>query len=63
MCVIDSRKVDQNFKNQIASEPGSEGILKCYACGSCTAQCPEMNVKFEWAAEMAVKKMNAKRGD
>jgi heterodisulfide reductase subunit C len=56
MCVIDSRKVDHNFKNQIASEPGGEGILKCFACGSCTAQCPEMNVKLEWNPRIIIRK-------
>ena len=47
MDVIDSRKVDPNFKFQIAKEDGGEGILKCFACGSCTARCPEMDIKPE----------------
>jgi len=56
MDVIDSRKVDQNFKFQIAKEEGGEGILKCFACGSCTARCPEMDVKPEWNPRVIIRK-------
>lgn len=56
MDVIDFRKLDQRFKNQIANESGGEGILKCYACGSCTAQCPEMNVKSDWNPRIIIRK-------
>jgi heterodisulfide reductase subunit C len=56
MEAIDSRKVDQKFKFQIASEPGGEGILKCFACGACTARCPEMEVKPEWNARLIIRK-------
>ena len=53
---IDSRKVDPNFKFQIAKEAGGEGILKCFACGSCTARCPEMDVKPEWNPQVIIRK-------
>lgn len=56
MQIIDSRKVDQNFKFQIAKEPGGEGILKCFACGACIARCPEMDVKPEWNARLIIRK-------
>ena len=56
MDVIDSRKVDPNFKFQIAKEEGGEGILKCFACGACTARCPEMDVKPEWNARVIIRK-------
>ena len=55
MDVIDSRKVDPNFKFQIAKEDGGEGILKCFACGSCTARCPEMDVKPEWNPRVIIR--------
>lgn len=56
MDVIDSRKVDPNFKMQIAKEEGGEGILKCFACGACTARCPEMNVNPAWNARVIIRK-------
>jgi heterodisulfide reductase subunit C len=56
MKAIDSRSVDQNFKFQIAKEEGGEGILKCFACGACTARCPEMDVKPEWNPRLIIRK-------
>jgi len=56
MDVIDSRKVDPDFKFQIAAEEGGEGILKCFACGSCTVRCPEMDVKLEWNPRVVIRK-------
>lgn len=56
MDIIDSRTVDPQFKFQIANEEGGEGILKCFACGACTARCPEMDVKPEWNPRVIIRK-------
>jgi heterodisulfide reductase subunit C len=56
MSIIDSKKLDPKFKLKIAKEIGGEGILKCFACGSCTAGCPEMDVKPEWNARVVIRK-------
>ena len=53
---IDSRDVDPNFKFEIAKQEGGAGILKCYACGSCTARCPEQEVKEEWNPRVVIRK-------
>jgi len=57
MDVIDSKKIDPNFKYLIAKEEGGEGILKCFACGSCTAACPEMDVKADWNPRVVIRKV------
>lgn len=56
MEIIDSQKIDPSFKYQIAQEEGGSGILKCYACGSCTARCPEMDVKPSWNPRVIIRK-------
>ena len=56
MDIIDTFKIDPNFKNIIAKEEGGEAILKCFACGSCTAGCPEMDVKPEWNPRLVIRK-------
>ncbi len=56
MEAVDSRKIDPNFKFEIAKQEGGEGILKCYACGTCTARCPEMDVKEEWNPRTVIRK-------
>lgn len=53
---IDTKKLDPNFKFEIAAEEGGEGILKCYACGSCTVRCPEQEVKPEYNPREIIRK-------
>ena len=53
---IDSKELDPNFKYEIAEMEGGEGILKCFACGSCTARCPEQEVKDEWNPRTIIRK-------
>jgi len=56
MTTIDSKAIDPHFKDQIAKEEGGEGIMKCFACGACTARCPEMDVHPEWNARVTIRK-------
>jgi len=37
-------KMDSNFKNEIASQPGAEHFKRCFTCGTCTASCPVSEV-------------------
>lgn len=39
--VITSEELDFEFKYKVAEEKGGENIVRCFACGSCTASCPE----------------------
>lgn len=39
--VISSSELDLDFKYQIVAQPGGESITRCFACGTCTADCPE----------------------
>ncbi|UCC93431.1 MAG: 4Fe-4S dicluster domain-containing protein [Thermoplasmata archaeon] len=32
--------IDPEFAQRVASTPGGEHILDCYACGTCSASCP-----------------------
>lgn len=38
--VLEERTLDPAFAQEVALQPGGEGIRKCYACGTCTAGCP-----------------------
>jgi heterodisulfide reductase subunit C len=42
------KKLDPNFKYEIAARPGGENIKKCFACGTCTAGCPVFHVEHEY---------------
>jgi len=32
--------LDPRFKDEVAAEPGCQHLLRCFACGVCTATCP-----------------------
>ncbi|KPJ50619.1 heterodisulfide reductase [candidate division TA06 bacterium DG_26] len=38
--MVQAKELDPNFRNQVLSLPGGENLLRCYACGDCTASCP-----------------------
>lgn len=46
--MIDSKKLDHNFKYEVATEIGGANITRCFACGTCTASCPvrEIDEKY-----------------
>jgi len=48
METIDSKKLDPQFKHDVAAHPGGENITLCYACGTCTASCPVSGVDDEY---------------
>jgi heterodisulfide reductase subunit C len=37
---IKASEIDPQFKYKLAKLPGSEKILKCFQCGTCTSDCP-----------------------
>jgi heterodisulfide reductase subunit C len=45
---IDIDEADPEFAEEVAREPGGEGILDCYACGTCTAGCPVRSVSEKY---------------
>jgi len=42
------RRLDPDFKLEIASRPGGENIRKGCACGTCTAGCPGYHVEHAY---------------
>ena len=38
--LIELKKADPSFVDEIKRTPGGENIALCYACGTCTASCP-----------------------
>ena len=37
---IKASELDPKFKYELSKMPGSEKILKCFQCGTCTSDCP-----------------------
>ena len=38
--MLEVSKLDLEFKYEISRHPGGKNIMRCYACGTCTAGCP-----------------------
>ncbi|MCK4665168.1 4Fe-4S dicluster domain-containing protein [Candidatus Dependentiae bacterium] len=38
--MIDLNEADLEFRKKVIAEPGGENLMKCFACGTCTAGCP-----------------------
>jgi len=38
--MIDSKKLDPNFKFEVSKEIGGANIKHCFSCGTCTVGCP-----------------------
>ena len=47
--MLNLRRLDPSFTDEVLSEPGGENLLKCYSCGTCMSTClvkrynPEFN--------------------
>jgi heterodisulfide reductase subunit C len=37
---VQLQDLDPQFKDDVAAEPGCQHLLRCFACGVCTATCP-----------------------
>ena len=42
------RKMDPDFKYEVAAQPGAESLKKCFSCGTCTGACPVFRVESEY---------------
>lgn len=45
--MVEPIKIDKealNFREEVLNTPGGEHLLKCFACGTCTASCPVREV-------------------
>jgi heterodisulfide reductase subunit C len=38
--IIEAEEFDPDFKYEIAKQPGGDNIMRCFACGTCSATCP-----------------------
>jgi heterodisulfide reductase subunit C len=55
--VIHMSMLDPRFKYEIQKEPGGESITHCFACGTCTASCPEMEKDSRYDPRRFIRKI------
>ena len=50
-------QLDLGFRDEIASHPGGENILRCFACGTCAAGCPVTDVDSKYNCRRIIRQI------
>ncbi|MGQ9687394.1 MAG: 4Fe-4S dicluster domain-containing protein [Desulfobaccales bacterium] len=51
------QELDPLFKEEVAREPGCSHLLRCFACGVCTATCPVAEVEPEFSPSRIIRQI------
>ena len=49
--------LDPLFKEELAREPGCQHLLRCFACGVCTATCPVADIEPEFSPSRIIRQI------
>jgi heterodisulfide reductase subunit C len=49
--------LDPLFKEELAQEPGCQHLLRCFACGVCTATCPVAEIEPEFSPSRIIRQI------
>ena len=49
--------LDLLFKEEVAREPGCQHLLRCFACGACTATCPVAAVEPDFSPSLIIRQI------
>ncbi|MFZ2087102.1 MAG: 4Fe-4S dicluster domain-containing protein [Desulfobaccales bacterium] len=49
--------LDSLFKEELAREPGCQHLLRCFACGVCTATCPVAEIEPEFSPSRIIRQI------
>ncbi len=50
-------ELDPLFKDEVAQEPGCENLLRCFACGVCTATCPVSEIEPTFSPSQIIRQI------
>ena len=51
------QELDPLFKEELAREPGCQHLLRCFACGVCTATCPVAEIELEFSPSRIIRQI------
>ena len=51
------KDLDPLFKEEVAREPGCQHLLRCFACGVCTATCPVSDIEPGFSPSLIIRQI------
>jgi heterodisulfide reductase subunit C len=54
---LNLQELDPLFKDEVAAEPGCQHLLRCFACGVCTATCPVSEATPEFSPSQIIRQI------
>ena len=54
---MDIAKLDLDFAEELAQEPGCQHLLRCFACGVCTATCPVAEIEAAFSPSRIIRQI------
>jgi heterodisulfide reductase subunit C len=54
---LNLQDLDPLFKDEVAAEPGCQHLLRCFACGVCTATCPVSELTPDFSPSQIIRQI------
>jgi heterodisulfide reductase subunit C2 len=54
---LNLQDLDPQFKDEVAAEPGCQHLLRCFACGVCTATCPVSELEPSFSPSQIIRQV------
>lgn len=55
--ILTLQDLDPQFKDEVAAQPGCQHLLRCFACGVCTATCPVSEVTPGFSPSLIIRQV------
>ncbi|MEW6657091.1 MAG: 4Fe-4S dicluster domain-containing protein [Thermodesulfobacteriota bacterium] len=55
--ILRLQELDLLFKEEVAREPGCQHLLRCFACGACTATCPVSEITPDFSPSLIIRQI------
>jgi heterodisulfide reductase subunit C len=55
--ILHLQDLDPLFKDEVAAEPGCQHLLRCFACGVCTATCPVSELTSDFSPSQIIRQI------